>query len=145
MLLLNLICSLFQFQIIIFETGWFFLRQKRQPQPQWMIFYEIYCQLSPFIFGLFVSEWVTDICKNQAGRMRPNFIDVCQPNNITLDNPEICQQYGPQYITNYTCTNMRMKLAWADTHRSFISGHSSFSSYCMVYLVVSYNLFNRFN
>ena len=48
------------------------------------------------------------------------------------------------YITDYECTVDTIPLKWRkDAHLSFMSGHSSFSSVCLVYLVIY--LQSRFN
>lgn len=49
-----------------------------------------------FLFGCAISQSFTDIAKVSVGRMRPHFLDVCNPDFSTID----CSQ---GYITNYTC------------------------------------------
>ncbi len=86
----------------------------------------------------------TDIAKYSIGRLRPHFIDVCQPiyNGIkfTLDNPFDCAKYQFQYITDFECNpnNQFDDQRKRDARLSFMSGHSSFAAYCLIYLVVSY-------
>ncbi|XP_064415910.1 phospholipid phosphatase 3 isoform X2 [Latimeria chalumnae] len=86
----------------------------------------LYKQLGCFIFGCAISQSFTDIAKVSTGRLRPHFIDVCKP-NISLHN---CSQ---AYITEYSCTGQLAKVL--EARKSFFSGHASFSTYTMLYLV----------
>ncbi|KAA0708798.1 Phospholipid phosphatase 3 [Triplophysa tibetana] len=56
----------------------------------------LYRQVGVFIFGCAVSQSFTDIAKVSVGRMRPHFIDVCDPDFSSI-------QCSLGYITNYTC------------------------------------------
>ncbi|XP_056301402.1 phospholipid phosphatase 3 isoform X2 [Danio aesculapii] len=85
----------------------------------------LYRQVGVFIFGCAVSQSFTDIAKVSVGRMRPHFLDVCQPNYSTID----CSM---GYITEYTCTGDAGKVQ--EARKSFFSGHASFSMYTMLYL-----------
>lgn len=86
----------------------------------------------------------TDIAKYSIGRLRPHFIDVCQPVYkgmiFSLDNPQDCVKYQFQYITDFECNpnNKFDDHTKKDARLSFMSGHSSFAAYCLIYLVVSY-------
>ncbi|XP_035270608.1 phospholipid phosphatase 3 isoform X2 [Anguilla anguilla] len=85
----------------------------------------LYKQVGVFIFGCAVSQSFTDIAKVSVGRMRPHFLDVCQPDfsaiNCTLG-----------YITDYKCQGSDSKVQ--EARKSFFSGHASFSMYTMLYL-----------
>lgn len=85
----------------------------------------LYKQVGVFIFGCAVSQSFTDIAKVSVGRMRPHFMDVCQP-----DFSSINCSLG--YITSYTCTGPHSKVQ--EARKSFFSGHASFSMYTMLYL-----------
>ncbi|KAJ8042872.1 Phospholipid phosphatase 1 [Holothuria leucospilota] len=88
--------------------------------------------LCVFGFGVLTTMAVTDVMKNVVGRLRPHFFSVCQP--VLL--PENCTD-GVQnfYITADVCTGPdEDKLL--EARRSFPSGHSSVSVYCMVYLAI---------
>ncbi|XP_056620123.1 phospholipid phosphatase 3 isoform X2 [Triplophysa dalaica] len=85
----------------------------------------LYRQVGVFIFGCAVSQSFTDIAKVSVGRMRPHFIDVCNPDFSTIHCP-----LG--YITNYTCRGDDSKVQ--EARKSFFSGHASFSMYTMLYL-----------
>lgn len=56
----------------------------------------LYRQVGVFIFGCAVSQSFTDIAKVSVGRMRPHFLNVCQP-----DYSQINCSAG--YITDYVC------------------------------------------
>lgn len=53
-------------------------------------------QIGVFIFGCAISQSFTDIAKVSVGRMRPHFLDVCDPDYSTIN----CSL---GYITEYTC------------------------------------------
>ncbi|KAK7133322.1 hypothetical protein R3I94_015257 [Phoxinus phoxinus] len=85
----------------------------------------LYRQVGVFIFGCAVSQSFTDIAKVSVGRMRPHFLDVCQPDYSTIN----CSL---GYITQYTCNGDPSKVQ--EARKSFFSGHASFSMYTMLYL-----------
>ncbi|XP_056118769.1 phospholipid phosphatase 3 isoform X2 [Rhinichthys klamathensis goyatoka] len=85
----------------------------------------LYRQVGVFIFGCAVSQSFTDIAKVSVGRMRPHFLDVCQPDYSTIN----CSL---GYITQYTCLGDPSKVQ--EARKSFFSGHASFSMYTMLYL-----------
>lgn len=97
-----------------------------------------YNELIIFIFGALCSQFLTDIAKYSIGRLRPHFIEVCRP--VGLDTnlcPANTNTY--RYIETYECANgyestYRIK----DARLSFMSGHSSFSAYTMVFTAVSF-------
>ncbi|KAM4557696.1 phospholipid phosphatase 3-like isoform 2-T2 [Fundulus diaphanus] len=86
----------------------------------------LYKQIGVFIFGCAISLSFTDIAKVSVGRMRPHFLDVCDPDFSTIN----CSL---GYITEYTCRGQESKVQ--EARKSFFSGHASFSMYTMLYLV----------
>lgn len=108
-----------------------------------LVVWNVYAQVAPLLFTVGASQLITDIAKYSIGRLRPHFIDLCQPRafatNEIITRQSLC--YNPHaYITDFECTNMRFagnaKLL-RDVRLSFMSGHSSFVAVCLVYLVVS--------
>lgn len=103
----------------------------------------VYCRLLVWLFGAISSELITDISKVTAGRLRPHFIDVCRPivqvDRVDLSLDDFCRLESNrlQYITNYYCSGVPSRLR--DTRLSFMSGHSSYSSYSAAFAVVSRN------
>lgn len=89
-----------------------------------------YSAIGYFGFGAACSQLTTDIAKYTIGRLRPHFFDVCVP-DIDCNLASNLNKY----ITNYTCTSGKDALVHA-ARLSFPSGHSSFSFYTMVYLVI---------
>ncbi|CAB1332046.1 unnamed protein product [Coregonus sp. 'balchen'] len=85
----------------------------------------LYKQVGVFIFGCAISQSFTDIAKVSVGRMRPHFLDVCNP-----DWSAINCSLG--YITSYTCNGPESKVQ--EARKSFFSGHASFSMFTMLYL-----------
>ncbi|XP_076009253.1 phospholipid phosphatase 3 isoform X2 [Genypterus blacodes] len=94
----------------------------------------LYKQVGVFIFGCAVSQSFTDIAKVSVGRMRPHFLDVCNPDFSTIN----CSL---GYITSYTCNGPESKVQ--EARKSFFSGHASFSMYTMLYL--AFYLQSRFS
>ncbi|XP_022196964.1 putative phosphatidate phosphatase isoform X2 [Nilaparvata lugens] len=89
-----------------------------------------YCAIGYFGFGAACSQLTTDIAKYSIGRLRPHFFDVCQPD---IDCSLATNRN--RYITDVNCTSGKQALIHA-ARLSFPSGHSSFSFYTMVYLVI---------
>ncbi|XP_063795365.1 phospholipid phosphatase 3 isoform X3 [Pseudophryne corroboree] len=87
----------------------------------------LYKQVGCFLFGCAISQSFTDIAKVSIGRLRPHFLDICDPDftrlNCTVGN----------YIEEYTCRGPPSKVT--EARKSFFSGHASFSMYTMLYLV----------
>ncbi|KAJ7986939.1 hypothetical protein DPEC_G00333580 [Dallia pectoralis] len=88
----------------------------------------VYKAIGTFLFGAAMSQSLTDIAKYSIGRLRPHFLDVCNP-----DWKQINCTAGA-YIENFTCAgNPRLV---NEGRLSFYSGHSSFSMYCMLFLAL---------
>ncbi|XP_012691618.1 phospholipid phosphatase 3 isoform X2 [Clupea harengus] len=94
----------------------------------------LYKQVGVFIFGCAVSQSFTDIAKVSVGRMRPHFLEVCNP-DFTLINCSL------GYITDYKCLGIPSKVQ--EARKSFFSGHASFSMFTMLYL--AFYLQSRFS
>ncbi|XP_046446420.1 putative phosphatidate phosphatase [Daphnia pulex] len=93
---------------------------------------EVIHLIAIFLFGAACTEWATDFGKYFIGRLRPHFLSICQPDNFL----EICPPNGlPIYITQFKCTGKNGQRL-QDSRMSFPSGHASFSSYAMLYLVL---------
>uniref|UniRef100_A0A1B6GLP9 Phosphatidic acid phosphatase type 2/haloperoxidase domain-containing protein n=1 Tax=Cuerna arida TaxID=1464854 RepID=A0A1B6GLP9_9HEMI len=89
-----------------------------------------YCIIGVFGFGMASCQLLTDIAKYSVGRLRPHFLAICQP-NINCSLPE----YQRVYIEDFTCMGTNAKLIRA-SRLSFLSGHSSFAAYTMVFLTL---------
>ena len=61
-----------------------------------------------YLFGVAISQLLTDLCKYNVGRLRPHFLDLCQPEitNLSLVDDSI------QYVSadNYNCYNSNSKV-----------------------------------
>ena len=54
-----------------------------------------------YLIGLFLTLVVTDTAKISVGRLRPNFIEACDPDFSAINCTD---EYGfPLYVTSYTC------------------------------------------
>lgn len=96
----------------------------------------IYKHFGVYIFGFLMHFLLVDYIKYSAGRLRPNFFEMCQP--VLMDGSDCWNtaNYG-NYIMNYTCTNPNATQRVLKEFRlSFPSGHSSISFYAMTYLVL---------
>lgn len=93
-----------------------------------------YNELIVWAFGALASQFCTDIAKYSIGRLRPHFIDVCNPNGLEALCPPAYHNY--HYIDKYDCTNYDSDKI-KDARLSFMSGHSSFAAYSMVFTAVS--------
>lgn len=92
--------------------------------------------LTLFILGIGITLLVTEIGKRWVGRLRPHFMSVCKPNYASLN---CTTTYGANEIYNPVDTsNICTGLASAvkEARVSFPSGHSSYSTYCMLFLII---------
>nr|XP_005887442.1 PREDICTED: lipid phosphate phosphohydrolase 1 isoform X1 [Bos mutus] len=87
----------------------------------------IYKAIGTFLFGAAASQSLTDIAKYSIGRLRPHFLDVCDPDWSKVN----CSD---GYIENYICRGNAQKVK--EGRLSFYSGHSSFSMYCMMFVAL---------
>lgn len=94
-----------------------------------------YKYIGVFLFGAACSQMTTDIAKYTIGRLRPHFFDVCKPaflNGTAIDcnNPLNLHQY----IVDFKCANPAASARkLKEVRLSFMSGHSSFSMYTMLF------------
>uniref|UniRef100_UPI00358F64DE phospholipid phosphatase 3-like n=1 Tax=Myxine glutinosa TaxID=7769 RepID=UPI00358F64DE len=97
-------------------------------RPSHHLYLALYLHLGAFLFCAAVSLSLTEAAKFAIGRLRPHFLDICKPSNLT---EELC---ATGYITDAACTGDRSSVI--DARKSFYSGHSSFSSYTMIFLAL---------
>ncbi|XP_010135244.1 PREDICTED: lipid phosphate phosphohydrolase 2 [Buceros rhinoceros silvestris] len=87
----------------------------------------LYKVVGTFLFGGAISQSLTDLAKYMIGRLRPNFLAVCNPDwskvncSIYVQLENVCQ--GESRTVN-------------ESRLSFYSGHSSFGMYCMMFLAL---------
>ncbi|XP_074158175.1 phospholipid phosphatase 2 [Sminthopsis crassicaudata] len=87
----------------------------------------LYKVLGTFLFGASVSQSLTDLAKYMIGRLRPNFLAVCDPDWSRVN----CSLYvQPEAVCRGSPANV------TESRLSFYSGHSSFGMYCMVFLAL---------
>lgn len=94
--------------------------------------------LSLFILGISLTLCLTEIGKRWIGRLRPHFISVCQPDLTQLNCTSTTLSgiyYNPIYTGGGFCTNTNAA-AVKEARFSFPSGHSSYSWYCMTFLII---------
>ncbi|XP_031168410.1 phosphatidic acid phosphatase type 2D [Sander lucioperca] len=87
----------------------------------------LYKELGSFLFGCCVGQSLTNMAKLSVGRLRPNFLSVC---NITYASINCTPG---SYISQVTCRQPNQKMV-EEARKSFFSGHASFAMYTMLYL-----------
>lgn len=100
-------------------------------------FWAWYRTIGVFAFGCCVSQLTTDIAKYMGGRLRPHFLEVCNPDPGALNNR--CKFDSPlyhQYITEDLLPCRGNPDIIQEARLSFPSGHSSFSAFTMVFLAL---------
>ncbi|KFQ28756.1 Lipid phosphate phosphohydrolase 2, partial [Merops nubicus] len=101
----------------------------------------LYKVVGTFLFGGAISQSLTDLAKYMIGRLRPNFLAVCNPDwskvncSIYVQLENICQEPVWGQLDSGD------SLSWPDPslllrRLSFYSGHSSFGMYCMMFLAL---------
>lgn len=102
-----------------------------RPIPIWL--QNSYKYIGILLFGAACSQLTTDIAKYTIGRLRPHFFDVCKPvisDNSTCADPQNLHRY----IIDFTCNNpLASAKKLKEVRLSFMSGHSSFSMYTMLF------------
>ncbi|XP_029074411.1 phospholipid phosphatase 2 isoform X1 [Monodon monoceros] len=86
----------------------------------------LYKVLGAFLFGAAVSQSLTDLAKYMTGRLRPNFLAVCDPDWSRVN----CSVY----VQVEVCRGRPADVT--ESRLSFYSGHSSFGMYCMMFLAL---------
>ena len=101
----------------------------------------IYKYVVGFLLGAAVVQLFTDTAKYSIGRLRPHFIDVCQPDwskiNCLVDD-------RPNFVTNFTCLGNDLLFPdeqerfdrIKDARLSFFSGHASCSFSAMIFVIL---------
>ncbi|XP_014857780.1 PREDICTED: lipid phosphate phosphohydrolase 3-like [Poecilia mexicana] len=87
----------------------------------------LYKELGSFLFGCCVGQSLTNMAKLSVGRLRPNFLSVC---NITYESINCTRG---SYVSQVKCNPRHDKLV-VEARKSFFSGHASFAMYTMLYL-----------
>jgi len=105
----------------------YYLKEKSRSTVQNPYVAALYKQVGCFLFGCAISQSFTDIAKVSIGRLRPHFLNVCNPDFSQINCSE-------GYIENYKCRGDDSKVQ--EARKSFFSGHASFSMYTMLYLVL---------
>ncbi|XP_036423290.1 phosphatidic acid phosphatase type 2D [Colossoma macropomum] len=86
----------------------------------------LYKELGAFLFGCCIGQSLTNMAKLSVGRLRPNFLSVC---NVTYASLRCMPDtYVADVICN--CTPKEEE----EARKSFFSGHASFAMYTMLYL-----------
>lgn len=92
---------------------------------------KIYGTVGAFLFATMVTAFITETTKLFAGRLRPNFISVCDP-----DLSRVNCSLGYVIISDDACSSMAMKEKLLDARKSFPSGHASISACGAIYFII---------
>jgi len=144
-IILIIVCTLVPF--IIFVSVEFALAKSSGSKSLGTFLSSLYNILIVFIFGLAVTQCITDICKYSIGRLRPHFLDVCNT-TITTSAYQQSKKCGtdiqPLYVQAYECegnkdlfsTEEERESRIQDARLSFVSGHASMSFYAMLFSII---------
>uniref|UniRef100_A0A4W4ET65 Phosphatidic acid phosphatase type 2/haloperoxidase domain-containing protein n=1 Tax=Electrophorus electricus TaxID=8005 RepID=A0A4W4ET65_ELEEL len=86
----------------------------------------LYKELGSFLFGCCIGQSLTNMAKLSVGRLRPNFLSVC---NVTYTSLGCTPG---KYIDQVICSSTPKEEE--EARKSFFSGHASFAMYTMLYL-----------
>lgn len=75
-----------------------------------------------------ITMWLYQLCKYSVGRLRPHFLDVCQPDTTDC--------VANTYVDTYVCLGTDAKKL-KDARLSFFSGHCATSFYYATFIIVS--------
>jgi len=102
---------------------------------------EMYNTFGLFMFGSMVNQLLTDTSKFTIGRLRPHFMEVCNP-DINLTEAVCGPPDAPVFVTNFTClgqtgiSDSERSMRMHDMRLSWVSGHASLSAYSMWFCIV---------
>ncbi|KAF5401847.1 Lipid phosphate phosphohydrolase 1 [Paragonimus heterotremus] len=91
------------------------------------MFYFMYNFVITHLVAAGVCFLLTTLIKYNFGRLRPHFLEICQPD--TLPSP------AQPYVSSYTCRGTNRK-ALEDVFLSFLSGHASAAAVGVTYAVL---------
>jgi len=108
---------------------------------------QLYNVCCVFVFGSLTNQLFTETTKFSIGRLRPHFIQVCNP----VFSSSNCSTSDYTYITDYTCqgepdiSEATRSKRLHDARLSFVSGHASLSvfSMCFSVLYLQYQMVGR--
>lgn len=125
-----------------------------------LYFWQLYLSLVPLLYACGIALFVNTVAKHSVGRLRPYFIDRCQP---MVDNGDIIYRNSActnhtEYIHFYICSNKQVyenesqsqtigkipivkdgveQAIFKHVRLSFYSLHTSMAAVVMLYLAVS--------
>ena len=127
----------------------------------------LYKELGSFLFGCCVGQSLTNMAKLSVGRLRPNFLSVCNITYASINctpgsyvSQVSCNQSSSKaleearyvasvlmsifkkifFVITIIINNLLHLLLNFSFRKSFFSGHASFAMYTMLYLAVSHVL-----
>lgn len=102
-------------------------RKKLLPLAQEFIHSSTHAYLN-YVFGFWLLTLILDVIKCLVGRLRPNFIEMCQPDNL-----DICKVDPNAFIETTTCLASWKKAR--NAHMSFPSGHAAGSVFAFLFIL----------
>lgn len=101
----------------------------------------IYFLIKMFGIGAAFTGLLTSIGKLTIGRLRPHFLEVCQP-DLEYDEVTCGTRANPIYVTRFMCTSLDNEKVH-DARLSFPSGHSSAAFYSCVFTALYLQMNNK--
>jgi len=105
-----------------------------------LVLWKMFPTLIAFLAGCSLQHTFTDVAKYQVGRLRPHFLEVCQPAfyvNGELVNCSSSNIRDFEYIPDFECTSTKYSPSRQKEARiSFPSGHCSFAFYAMTFAFI---------
>lgn len=99
--------------------------------PYWLVM--AYSRVGMFLFGAAVTVMTTDVAKYTIGRLRPHFIQLCNP-SIDCSHPDNQHRYIKS--DEFFCKGDASPKEQKESRLSFPSGHSSFAAFTMIFLAL---------
>lgn len=94
--------------------------------------------LSLFVLGIGITLLLTEVAKKWIGRLRPNFIAICNPDLTQIECVNIID--ANTFYYNYISTSGNFCRGYDyevnKARESFPSGHASYSTYTMLFLII---------
>ncbi|CAJ0937960.1 unnamed protein product, partial [Mesorhabditis belari] len=91
-------------------------------------FLKVWFFISAFGCAALATSVAANLFKRTSSRLRPNFLDTCQPANLSL----LCPPCSQNYIATVTC----MAETSRDEHYSFPSGHAAHSANLAIFTIL---------
>lgn len=125
----------FMIEFIHLQSGLSYIRSQESATAGSLSLRRMYGEATTFFIGFLSMSMMDEIIVYTIGRLRPDFIDVCKPINLTILCPPNSQRYVD--VGEYECAEKNPSILLF-SRISFLSGHVALTFYCVTYTVVSH-------